>query len=531
MSTDFLYIAGGGSFAIKLATMLEQHSINIEFIDEFSISPLLNRPVYKSSDIVKTDKPCLLAISNNEHADAAFSRLSTQGFGPSILYKLLFESAINVLEIMLQTDREKCLKCLAHGYDDFISFEADFFEDPFHTGSLNEQEQANVCSLKLKPKLGMPATFFKSNVGFYYIGKGGGFRAHVGNLPSQLSNDFNVREFSDQAPHSNALADYSIMSEQSMLLNHWADVVINPHFFECSPAHIPKITMMHMVYDFLVYKDLVAKVMQQPHTHYLFVPSKPSMKLHQQICKDYQLTNNMVLIPGGYPRLDNNIAGYQKKIKIASDNDTIIYAPTLSATVKADETRYTYSILGAVHFIPAILDAFPHKKIIFRPHPDDLSTLARGMVTQRTEAFRYLLILCDTHPRCRLDDNPTDYLDTFASACALISDTSAIAYSFALTTQKPVIFFSRNQQKVVEAMPNVAYINDREKIGYCVDTVDDLLATLKLVLTQETSKSKVKFCEQLVYNRGTSLSYLQDNFKYILSGEKHPDWWYWHDHC
>ncbi|WP_434952536.1 CDP-glycerol glycerophosphotransferase family protein [Shewanella sp. HL-SH4] len=508
---NFVYIVGGGTFAIKLAKVMTDASIDFEFVDEMSASPLIGKKVHQACNIPNVSAEFIIAISHVEHAQRAIDRLCFSGVNRANILALYYESAANVLEFMLKKDRQKCLYLIENQGGDFKKIEKLFFDNDYK----------NLYTFEKYCK----------KIGFYYIGKGGGFRSHVLGLPKELSETFVVKEFSDQPPHPTALKSYHVMSEQSMLESTWPDLVINPHFFECSPAHIPKLTMMHMVYDFLVYKDLVARVMAQPQTHYLFIPSRPSMELHQKICRDYNLQNNVVLIPGGYPRLDNSIARLDDSKLSDKKSEFIIYAPTLSALMTSSETKYTYSIFDAVEFIPAILAAFPDKQIIFRPHPDDLSVIKQGIVTKRANAFRQLLKLCDLEPRCHLDSNQSDYISTFSKARVLITDTSAIAYSFALTTKRPVIFYSADQEKVKQLMPDVAYIKDREKIGYCVDSIEQLINTLTNCFNEDNDIEKIEFCEQVVYHRGSSMQYLIDNIEYILTGKKHPDWWYWLDNC
>ena len=504
----FCYVVGAGTFAVKVSHVLVKHNTEHQFIDEFYEGKLCDRLVNRASDISSFDACFIIAISNPVYAENAISRLKALGVAPKKLLSLLFESELMMLDQMLCDDPIRFWTLVQLDTHSFIDLEEKFYP-------LLADSQSND----------------KPNIGFFYIGKGGGFRAHVADLPKQLAESYNVREHSDIASLSDNDCSYLMMSESRMLQYDWPDLVINPHFFACSPPQIPKLTMLHMMYDFLVHTDLVARVMQQSDTHYLFIPSRPSMHLHQQICHDYQLTNNLVLIPGGYPRLDVNRQKYAELDSLQENKKSIIYAPTLSSLVATEETQYTYSILDAVHFIPAILDTFPAYQVIFRPHPDDLVTVKQGIITERANAFRTLLQFCDTHPRCRLDDNSTDYISTFAQASVLISDTSAIAYSFALITQKPVIFYSSNQKKVAELMSHLSYIKDREKLGHCVDSVSGLIDCLKTSLENSAKNYNSFEPEQVIYNPDCSLNYLIDNLNYILDDKKHPDWWYWRDHC
>ncbi|MBT1444927.1 CDP-glycerol glycerophosphotransferase family protein [Shewanella sp. JM162201] len=507
-----VYIVGGGSFAVKLSTMLEQLGIEHEFIDEQLHSPFRERAVYRANEIPHTDRLCLVAISFPEYAQAAKNRLMAAGVASGKILLFIYESAGNVFEQMCLENRALLSELLSQGVTDFLDLEKAFYARDYER--LLEEKTA------------------KPRVGFCYIGKGSGFRRHVLDLPHRLSATCDVKTFSDQpATPADKPEGYMLMSEGAMLNNSWPEFVINPHFFECAPAAVPKLTMMHMVYDFLVYRDLVARVMAQADTHYLFMPSVPSMKLHQKICFDYGLTNNIVFIPGGYPRFDTNLTQFEAASALVGEPDAILYAPTLSAMMKAEETRYTYSIFDAPAFIQRILDTFPDKKVIFRPHPDDLSILRQGIQGRRASAFRTLLQWCEEHPRCELDAVAGDYSRTFARAAVMISDTSAIAYSYALTTGRPVIFYSVNQDMVRQTFPDISYIKDREKFGFCVDKVDDLIASLQLCLTDNWDTPERKaFRQSVVFNRGHSFEYLQQHMPNMLSGQKVEGWWYLQDH-
>jgi len=503
VNNQFIYIVGGGTFALKIAKILSDNDIHFEFIDDIQPGSLCNRTVYRTNQIPNKNHVFLVAISMPKYAQNARTKLITNGVLDSHILLLKYESATNVLQQMFKLNTAFTLNLLQKKLVDFPTFERDYFTNSTVT----------------------PHNKKLPNLGFYFIGQGGGFRGHIVDLPDALRPHGNVRIFSDtEDSHHGKRFDYSIMGEESMLANEWPDLVINPHFFECSPKHIPKLTMMHMVYDFLLFKDLVARVMAQPDIHYLFIPSMASMLLHKEIYRQYGLTNQVVLIPGGYPKLDKNVIQFKAESAKFKAN-SILYAPTLSALVAAKETKFTYSILEAVDFIPKLLNDFPDKEIIFRPHPDDLIVIEQGITTKRAQAFRVLLALCDTHPRCHLDKSK-NYINVFAKAEVIISDTSSVAFSFAVTTGRPVIFYSANQQQLLEELPDIAYIKDRQKIGYCIDNYEDLSLTLRNCFTKTRVINKCDFRQSIVFNKGTSQQYLVDNLQYLLSGDKHPDWWY-----
>lgn len=509
-----LYIVGGGTFAAKLAVVLLKHNYDFIFIDEMNPGPICDKPVVRAnSTIIDKAGIFFLAISLEPYDQHAIERLTQNGIDRKSILRLRFETAVNMLDLMLTQAPEKTLQLIKTGSGSVTELEKRFFQQQY-------------------AELERPAPKTKPRVGFYFNGKGGGFRKHVCQLPAILSENFELAIFSDQvATEQERPYPYYLMSEELMQQCTWPDLVINPHFVDCSPAHITKLTMMHMVYDFLVHKDLVARVMAQANNHYIFIPSAPSMELHKSIYLEYGLTNNVVLIPGGYPRHDENLAEFSVLAKSAGLPNSILYAPTLSALITTEETKYSYSILEMSALIPEILESFPDKHFIFRPHPDDLVLIEQGMNTRRAEAFRNIIELCRHHPRCSLDTNQTQYLASFAKSFVIISDTSAIAFSFALITKRPVIFFSRNQSMLTKTLPHVKYIQDREKIGYCVENKSQLIDAINAAINKSDGMNENQdFIESIVFNPEHSMDYLQKNLHYILSGKRNSEWWYLQDH-
>jgi len=435
--------------------------------------------------------------------------LIKQGVPSANIVQLNYDSAAVLLDEMFKQDRTRCTELLSSGLKSFPSIERAFFvkEDIVFDND-------------------------RKNIGFYYLGRAGGFRQHAGGVPKLLDKTYNVITYSDEPPTDGECnKKYMLMSQESMLSNKDVDIAITTHFYPCSPPVTPKLTMMHMVYDFLINRKIVAEVIGQANTHYLFIPSVPSMELHKRICFESKLQNNVVLIPGGYPRHDRNAINFAREKKKYQRPNSIIYAPTLSSFFDSSESKYSYSILEAEFFIPKILKKFPTKRFIFRPHPEDLDFLNAGINTARAQAFRNIIAFCEQHPRCDIDDKKTDYIKSFVESAIMISDTSAIAFSFALTTKRPVIFFSPNQKELSKALPDIQYIKDRGKLGTCVENQEQLFTALEVYLNGgEHHFSTTHDCHDVIYNEGFSEQYLIDNFHYITENKRHPDWWYLRDH-
>lgn len=178
------------------------------------------------------------------------------------------------------------------------------------------------------------------------------------------------------------------------------------------------------------------KSISQPKRHYIFTSSRPAFNGMKQLLLDCDYKNEVILIPGGYPRLDYNRLKLQQ---MAKASDTLVYAPTASVEMP-DKTELTYSIYQASAILEALVQAFPSYRIVFRPHPKDLSRVRAGKNSPTADAIRAAIEYCQ-HSRCELDCSRGDYLANYGRAAVLISDTSSTAFTFALTTKRPVVFF------------------------------------------------------------------------------------------
>ncbi|UPW20174.1 CDP-glycerol glycerophosphotransferase family protein [Agarivorans sp. TSD2052] len=505
METIPTYIVGAGSFAAKLASILQQYKIEYIFVDEYAKSPINSRPVVKAEALTSSNGLFLVAISIPQYAKAAEERLLEQGVAQKQILQLNYDSAVVTLASMLTINKDKALTELYSPHLSFADFEQRFF---------------------VKNRVKSSSDSKQFSIGFNFLGRGGGFRKHAGQLRETLAVNHNIATFSDEMCFSGDQPEsYNIYSQERMLNSNWADLTVTTNFYPCSPPSTTKLTLMHMIYDFLLFSEETSQGMRQAENHYIYMPSKPCMELHKRICFEKKLNNNIVLIPGGYIRQDDNQQRYNEIALKHPEPECIVYAPTLSSLLTAQQTKYSYSILHAEEFLRDILRTFPDRKIIFRPHPEDLDLVESGIKTQRAKAFRRILSFCKEHPMCSIDDKRTDYIETFAKSIMMITDTSAIAYSFALTTGRPVIFFSPNQTKLQEALPNVLYIRDREHFGVCVETTQQLISAVKKILDGKVS-CNTDFVNQVVFNRGCAEKYLVDNLDYILTNKKHPDWWY-----
>lgn len=505
-----LYIVGGGALALKLAAVLEQFQLSFCFIDEFSHSPLANKPVFKAEQLPGAKGVFLIAISFPEYAKAAVARLVNRGVTESQCLHFPFDSTALVFGEMLKLSVEKTLKLLCEPLSTFVNFEQAFFADEWQ-----DFTRASVA----KPRI----TFCRLGIGSGYLG-------HLGSLPDALAKKFECILLTDQLDTSLPSIPSMLMSQAAMLEQDSVDLQITAHVYPCSAKKVKQLSFVHMVYDFLLFSQQTYEHLSQPDTHYVFIPSQASLELHKAIYREKALTNNLILIPGGYPKHDQNLIQYQQIARDIAQMDAVLYAPTLCTSLAANETEDCYSILQAVDFIPALVEMFPNINIIFRPHPEDLALAHLVRSHPRAVAFQQVLHFCQTHPRCVVDTDKQSYLESFAKSKLVISDTSSVAFSFVLLTNRPAIFYADDHARLASHFNNCQFIKDRTQFGVCVSSVEALLSHVATAFSSDQQQLyNAQFCRQVLFNLGSSERYLLENFDYILNDKRHPDWVYLQD--
>jgi len=505
-----IFIVGAGSLAQKLANILNSAELSYCFIDETATSPLLGKAVIKAGQLTTAEGIFLIAISFVGYAENAVCRLEQQRVRREQCLHLPNDSAAIVLAEMLRLSVSATLTMLQQPMTNFVDFEQRFFASQWQQ---RQQRRENTV-----------------RIGISSLGRGGGYLEHLAGLPLQLNQQFDCLHLTDIQQQSIAQMPKLFLSQSAMLEFDQLDLLITAHVFPCSPPAVKKLSLVHMVYDFLLFSAQTYEHLAQANTHYVFVPSAPSLALHEKIYQQQGLSNNLVLIPGGYPKHDANLQKYQQVASTVALSDCILYAPTLCSLPAASETSDCYSILQAEFFLPQLLETFISAHIIFRPHPEDLALAHLDLPYPRAVAFRKVLAFCRSHPRCTVDDNRSCYLTSFAKSKVVISDTSSVAFSFVLLTNRTAIFYAENHQSLEIAFDDCQFIKDRHQFGACVATTEELCRQVALALQptcQEQHNSA--FCSQVIFNLGHSVDYLMENLPFILHDIRHPDWIYLQD--
>ena len=212
--------------------------------------------------------------------------------------------------------------------------------------------------------------------------------------------------------------------------------------------------------------------------HYIFLSSSTVVEYFRR--KFLQFGHNVNDIPAlintGYLKLDK-VMKELKKIKNTKSH--ILLAPTFSVQMK----NYNMS-----DKLDIIIDNILHtgEKIIFRPHPLDLTP--RG----KHKDIKKIVEKYKNNSNFFYDDSYS-YMDSYSKAKMLITDFSGTAYTFAYSTLRPVVFFSKNENKFSKTkIADLFYYKDRLSVGLVCQNIKQLLNSIaKINEKKDYNKNKI----------------------------------------
>ena len=212
--------------------------------------------------------------------------------------------------------------------------------------------------------------------------------------------------------------------------------------------------------------------------HYIFLSSSTVVEYFRR--KFLQFGHNVNDIPAlintGYLKLDK-VMKELKKIKNTKSH--ILLAPTFSVQMK------NYNMSGKLDII---IDNILHtgEKIIFRPHPLDLTP--RG----KHKDIKKIVEKYKNNSNFFYDDSYS-YMDSYSKAKMLITDFSGTAYTFAYSTLRPVVFFSKNENKFSKTkIADLFYYKDRLSVGLVCQNIKQLLNSIaKINEKKDYNKNKI----------------------------------------
>lgn len=342
------------------------------------------------------------------------------------------------------------------------------------------------------------------------------YREHPGNLAQRLrEKGFNVIVLvgeSYQDKYENEPDVYyggtNIIKDMDFL-----DAVISVTLTDGLPEKAKKILMVHDIHDTPVGdEDEFFRLLKL--FDYACLSSQPVVNMFHNIVSPRQSTlkpgHALNLIPSGYIKLDRTLAYCQKH---QEDQPVIVYAPTIIDIGFDDLVSIpAHGLL----IVEKILNDFPEHVLVFRPHPH---TLSKEPVQRIVEQFK-------ENPCFVLDSSGSDYMDLYSKAALMVTDMSGTAYTYALSTLRPVVFFSPDEAAVAEKYKGSHYFIDREKIGAVARNTEEMSSHIRnFIANPDICQQKANaYRDQFIFNVGRAEDYLVENFELILEGKAHPSW-------
>ena len=246
---------------------------------------------------------------------------------------------------------------------------------------------------------------------------------------------------------------------------HNIDIFLSSYIVYEFPNSLNKIYINHDIYDTPwvnpeIEKKLISTLVRYD---YIFLSSDIAIsELKKKINQYHNVNSNknkMSLINTGYLKLDHV---YKNLKENNLPEESILLAPTLSSML----TDYNLD-----KFVDSIIEEIlkNHKfKLIYRPHPGDLINKEKKIVIKNVyEKYK-------GQSNFSLDDN-TSYLESYKKSKILVTDFSGTAYTYAFSKLRPVIFFSKNEEKLKKSELNeLFYFKDRGTVGKIIQDIDKL---------------------------------------------------------
>lgn len=246
---------------------------------------------------------------------------------------------------------------------------------------------------------------------------------------------------------------------------HNIDIFLSSYVVYEFPNSLNKIYINHDIYDAPwvnpeTEKKLISTLIRYD---YIFLSSDIAISdLNKKINQHHNVKNEenkISLINTGYLKLDHVYKNLKENNTV---EESIMLAPTLSSMlIDYNLDKFVDSIIEEI----LKNDEF---KLIYRPHPGDLINKEKKIIIKNIyEKYK-------NQSNFSLDDN-TSYLESYKKSKILVTDFSGTAYTYAFSKLRPVIFFSKNEEKLKKSELNeLYYFKDRDVVGKIIQDIDRL---------------------------------------------------------
>jgi len=243
--------------------------------------------------------------------------------------------------------------------------------------------------------------------------------------------------------------NYFIIKPSHFKIISGPQIFITDYVVDNFPKKTKNYYLHHDIYDTPLLEKKKEKTLIKRLNFYdnILLPSKKSLKVFNQLFDDKKKKPKIDII-GEYPKLtylDKYI--YKPKTNF-SKNKSIIIAPSgFQGIPRLSMKNHLYKIINLL-----LNEKY---KVIFRPHPDNISNEYILKIKNNFESNNFFQL-----------DVSRSYLQQYYNSSIMITDYSGTAYTYSMMTLNPVLFFSFNEFYVNKLRYNqLNYFKDRTKIG------------------------------------------------------------------
>jgi hypothetical protein len=308
--------------------------------------------------------------------------------------------------------------------------------------------------------------FFKKKIFFFYHPVNTLNRIHTNYIEDLFNNVGKkiVLFFACQPHNKFKLGSNYYFIKQGFL--RWvfnADIFISLYVCDVFTNHSVRIFMHHSIYDTPLVSKKNEKILLNRLSKYdhIFLSSKQTFTVFTELFKINLNLKKPSLHEVGYPHLDYLI----RRKRIVKKKKVVIIAPTGFRSFP-DLTIQKYISKIIYFFIK-----FKKYKVIYRPHPSNVKETKILNIEKKFRNNPYFML-----------DTSSDYFKVYKESNFLITDLSGTAYTYALLTNNPVIFFSRNENYINKThYKKLNYFKNRKKIGIIIYKTKQLKSAINKI--------------------------------------------------
>ncbi len=291
------------------------------------------------------------------------------------------------------------------------------------------------------------------------------------------------------------------------------NMFISSYIVYTLPKTKNKIYINHDIYDApMVSKENESNLVESLKKYdFIFMSSDITLNMLRDKFNQIDLTETLKkpkIINAGYLKLDHVHKKIDENKKL---EDSILIAPTKSSVfLEHDMSQYLEEVINK------ILN-YKGYKIIYRPHPGDLK--------DKTQLEKILKIneLFESNKNFVFDTS-TSYLESYKRAKFMITDFSGTAYTYAFCKLNPVIFFSKNEKKLLKGnLSKLYYFKDRSQVGIIENDINNLNNSINVLeenIHDFKAKIKVLRGNRIEHFNNSMQEHLKNLFKILNNEEK-----------